>query len=363
MYYRLRPTADVVPLDEDRLLLRTDTVSIRMEGGFAKVLKRQILPALDGRLDLSELALRLEVSAETLRINFDGLVDTGVFESSPEPFAPTRPDPRLNLFRALGVPDEVLKKRLRDARIAVFGLERPGALIAEALAAAGFLNLTLVDHTQADAVDFLPDEAQEQVTRETLVSSRLKRRNPESLVEISGRTTLTRESTLELAQGFDLLVSCWDQGFSSGNHWVNRAAHAMRVPALFSEFRGVQAFAGPFVVPGMTACFMCARMRAVAAMEDYEEAIASEHFLDRFKSPDHSRREVLGPAIAAVASMLAGEAVRYFALHQQPALMGAIVEFDPFELSLRRHALLEHPGCPVCSEKKNARATTRVCDN
>src|SRR5271165_2656298 len=141
MYYRLRPTVDIVPLVEDRLLLRTDTVSIRVEGGFAGVLQRSILPALDGRLDLPELARRLQVPAETLRNNFEELVGTGVLECSPAPFSPIQPDSRLNLFRALGVEDEVLEKRFGSSRIAVFGLERPGALTAEALLAAGFLNL------------------------------------------------------------------------------------------------------------------------------------------------------------------------------------------------------------------------------
>jgi bacteriocin biosynthesis cyclodehydratase domain-containing protein len=235
--------------------------------------------------------------------------------------------------------------------------------VAEALIAAGFPGLALVDPTPAEAVDFLPDEPSESISRERLVSSRLQRRNPESRLTISGRTALTREATLELAQGCELLIACWDQGFSSGNHWVNRAAHALRVPALFCEFRGPKALAGPFVVPGMTACYMCGRMRAVAAMEDYEEAIASEHFLDQAKRPDFARREVLGPAVSVVASMLAGEALRFFGLHQQPALMGSIAEYDPFELSVRRHALLEHPNCPVCSEKKNVRGTSPACAN
>ena len=87
-------------------------------------------------------------------------------------------------------------------------------------------------------------------------------------------------------------------------------------------------------------------------MEDYEEAMACERFLDQSKSPSHFRREVFAPAVATVASMLASEAVRYIALGQQPTLAGRIVEYDPFELSLRSHALLEFPNCPVCSQKK-----------
>jgi bacteriocin biosynthesis cyclodehydratase domain-containing protein len=125
----------------------------------------------------------------------------------------------------------------------------------------------------------------------------------------------------------------------------------------------MQTFAGPFVVPGITACFMCSRMRAVAAAEDYEEAMACERFHDQFKSPDHFRREPLAPALATLASLLATEALRYLVLRQQPVLAGGIIEYDPLELTLRRHALLEHPNCPVCSEKKNCPATIQVCDN
>jgi molybdopterin/thiamine biosynthesis adenylyltransferase len=319
MYYRLRPTADAIPLVEDILLLRTDTLSIRMEGGFAMLLQRLILPALDGRLALSELAQRLEVSAELLRTNFDKLVEAGIFEQSIHPFEQTPPDSRVNLFRAMGIADVDLERRFLDARIAVFGLERPGAMAAEALLAAGFVNLMLVDPTLAQRENFLPDEQEEHISREKLVATRLKRRNPQSSIEISESPSVTRESVLRSAQGFDLLLACWDQGFSSGNHWVNRAAHTLRVPALFSENRGMQGFVGPFVVPGMTACFMCSKMRSIAAAENYDEVMACERFYDVLKSPTHSRREVLGPAMATVASLLASEALRYLVRADAPS--------------------------------------------
>jgi bacteriocin biosynthesis cyclodehydratase domain-containing protein len=94
-------------------------------------------------------------------------------------------------------------------------------------------------------------------------------------------------------------------------------------------------------------------MRAVAAAEDYEEAMACERFLDQLKSPRHDCREFLLPAVSIMASMLAVEVFKFIVLSQQPALLGAIAAYDPFELSLQRHVVLEQPGCPVCSKKKN----------
>jgi bacteriocin biosynthesis cyclodehydratase domain-containing protein len=353
MYYRLKPTAIVVPLVEDGLLLKTDTVSVRIEGGFAQTLQARILPALDGQLTISEIAKRLDLPVETLRENFDKLVSSGLFERSSGAFQSMQPDPRRNLLRALGVEDGEIDRRLSLARIAVFGLERPGALVAEALLSIGFHNLSLVDPFDTEPLDFLPDESVESMSREELLANRLKRRNPNASINVSNCGEMTRETTSELARNHDTLIACWDKGFSSGNHWVNRAAHLLGVPAIFCEVGGLQVLAGPFVVPGMTACYMCSRMRAVAAADDYEEAMACERFLDQLKSPRHDCREFLLPAVSIMASMLAVEVFKFIVLSQQPALLGAIAAYDPFELSLQRHVVLEQPGCPVCSEKKN----------
>jgi bacteriocin biosynthesis cyclodehydratase domain-containing protein len=353
MYYRLKATAIVIPLAEDGLLLKTDTVSIRMEGGFAHALQSRILPALDGQLTVAELAKRLDLPAETLRQNFEELVGSGLFERSAEVFPSAHPNPRHNLLCALGMAEGEIERRLGAARIAVFGLERPGASVAEMLLSIGFRNLSLVDPFAATTLDFLPDELVESMSREELLTTRLKRRYPQAKIDGSGCGKVTREATTELARQHDTLIACWDQGFSSGNHWVNRASHALGIPAIFCELRGLQVLVGPFVVPGMTACYMCSRMRAVAAADDYEEAMASERFFDELKTPRYDCGEILLPAVSTVASLLAAEVLKFIVLNQQPALLGAIAEYDPFELTLQRHVVLEQPACPVCSEKKN----------
>src|ERR1051325_2301269 len=66
MYYRQSRAASVVPLTRGGLLFKTDTFALRVDGGFADLLQRSILPGLDGTLALSEIARRLNVSADEL---------------------------------------------------------------------------------------------------------------------------------------------------------------------------------------------------------------------------------------------------------------------------------------------------------
>jgi bacteriocin biosynthesis cyclodehydratase domain-containing protein len=104
----------------------------------------------------------------------------------------------------------------------------------------------------------------------------------------------------------------------------------------------------------MTACYMCSRMRAVAASENYEEAMATEHFFDQLKTPGLAHREFLATSLGVLAGILATDVYKYVVLQYQPALLGHVVEFDPMTLTLARHAVLEQPQCPVCSKKKTA---------
>lgn len=352
MYYRLKPTASAVPLADGRLLLKSDTQSIRLEGEFARLLQTTLLPALDGSLTVDDLALRLSLPPEALRANFDSLADSGLFERGEQRLEVATPDPRHNLLGSLGLSREQLGQRLSAARISLFGLDPLGAAIADALAAVGFGRLELTDPFPVQPLDLEPGEEPAVGSREDHVARRLRRRHPHLEVEKSGLGSLSRAATLERMRGCDLAIASWDAGMSSGNHWVNRASHELAVPALFCELRGTQVFAGPFVVPGMTACYMCFRMRTIAAETEYEEAMAWERHLDQVKFPHPEQREIFPGSIQTVASLLSAEAVKFILLSFQPALLGAVVAYQPFDLTLERHPLLEQPACPVCGEKK-----------
>ena len=48
VFFKLRNGIDVVPLDGGDLLFRSDSLAIRIEGTFARILHERVLPLLDG---------------------------------------------------------------------------------------------------------------------------------------------------------------------------------------------------------------------------------------------------------------------------------------------------------------------------
>lgn len=344
MYYRLRRTFVPVALPGDALLFRSDTRAYKVEGSFAKLLARLLLPQLDGRTSVEQIAQSADVPASSLEEHLNTLVRAGVMESGRDPLSASDGDPRLNLVEALGVTANDAHVRLQETRIAIFGLEGVGEMVGEQLLIAGFRRLLLVDPAGS-----VPERA---------IASKLQARASASALNVSDMQTLDRAKVLELARASDLLIACWDKGYESGNHWVNRASVELAIPALFCSLGGIHALAGPFVVPGVTACYMCSRMRAVAAAENYEEAMATERFFDSCKQSSFAQREFLPTSLSLLASLLATEVFKFIVLKYQPALAGTVIELDPITLEFTRHAILEQPHCPVCRKKKLPRVTT-----
>jgi bacteriocin biosynthesis cyclodehydratase domain-containing protein len=340
MFYRLRHTFVAVPLDDEAVLFRSDTRSFKVEGTFAALLSRQLLPHLTGRVALDDVARSVALPSAQLKEHLDALVSAGVLESSAREFQDIAIDPRLNLPQALATDPSEVARRLSTASIVIFGLDGVGEIVAEQIAMLGFERLRLADPAGAE--------------RERRTVERLQSRYPLVRFMTSPSGALDRARVLDLSRGADLLIACCDKEYEAGNHWVNRACVELNIPALFCRLGGVQAFGGPFVVPGMTACYMCAKMRSVATSESFEEAMACERFFDQRKQSGFTHREFFASSLSILAGLLATDAYKYVVLQYQPALLGQIIEFDPMGVTLERHTVLEQPQCPVCSKKKTS---------
>lgn len=364
VFFKLRNGIDVVPLEGGDLLLRSDSLAIRVEGSFARILHDRVLPLLDGSTPFQRVRSQLnDLPADQLRTKLEELCDAGVLQRSTVPQAieletGASHAPLWTILESLGVPESHARKRLGSLRVGVFGLEGIGGHVAIELARCGMGTLSLIDPYPCRAGNLplmglvAPDSLGK--ARDEVISAVISERWPGTNVHRSSFQEVTRDAIRSASEGCHLLVSCWDRGFMSANHWSNRAAVELRVPAVFAESRGHRVYAGPFVLPGQTACYMCYRMRAVACEEELKEAMAYEAFLDARKRTELDRRAVMPPALSWAAALLALDCLRFLVLSMPPSLGGRVLELNTLDLETTAHPLLQQPACPVC-QKKNPR--------
>ena len=364
VYYQLAAGVDVVPLTEESVLFRSNTLTVKVEGSMAALLNSRVLPLLNRPRSLDDLQTELGDVAGDLKESLDSLVEARVLERSTEAATSQRDRPFAAFIEILGVKPVDAAERLRALRVGIFGLEAHGAHLALELARLGVGSCILADPFVSRESDVLlmPAAAfQPGVTRQQGVADAINSLVPSMTVTLGGE--LSRDSVREIAESANLLVGCFDRGYETAHHWINRAAVATSKPALFAEISTHVATIGPCVLPGQAACYMCYRMRRVACEENYDEAMAHERFLNQVNQPSLSSRATAPFLSAHVASLLACEIVKLVGLTLPATLAGRVMEFDALTLESRFHAVLRQPDCPVCGpEKKKIRKNPILID-
>jgi ribosomal protein S12 methylthiotransferase accessory factor len=357
-YYRVASGVSVVPLPDGKVLLRTETAAVRLEGESAVFFVERVLPLLNGRRALADISASLkEISSEDLRRHLDQLVDKGVLRRgklSSGQGDDTHPSHVLGFLEDLGVAPAETRERLRRLSAAVVGLEGHGAHLAWNLASAGIGNLVLVDPypCQPGNLDLIPALSADTVGRPRQEVLRAAM-SPASGTSITtwGSGAVRREDIQRLAGEVQIIVGCFDKGFSATNVWINEASLGRGIAAVYAELRGPIARLGPLVFPGQTACYMCWRMRALACENDFEEAMAYEEFLDRQQRPELHQRSMLPFLPAYVGSVLGAQILTSMLEVSIPTLAGKIFEFNGLTLRGELHTVLQRPDCPACKKK------------
>ncbi|WP_202552232.1 TOMM precursor leader peptide-binding protein [Ginsengibacter hankyongi] len=362
-YYYLSPGVSVIDMKDGNFLFKSDTLSIKLEGASTIFLVEKILPLLDGENDIEVVSSLLKnVATEDLKANLEQLVKAGVIRSSPVPLSAAIKNTNAryfnNFLEATGSRSPGVEKALLNFKIAVIGLEGHGTQTILALQQAGFCNFKLADpfpfdDDYATIFPFLKKD-EKSGSRQASVQKYLHETTPSLKVEI-GPVTLTKETLGNFIEDADLCVVCFDAGFAAAFYWVNEICINKNIPALYASVKGNLCFAGPFVIPGKTSCYMCYKMRAVAAQPDFEEAMLYEEFLNMQKKPSLVSRSLLPGAINFMASVLSGEVLKYFFSIGQLSLSDKILEFDTLNFESSFHNLFQKPDCPVCQKKKFSR--------
>ncbi len=356
-HFRLADGVDVVRMPDEGLLFRSNTLAVRVDGTMAETLERRILPLLREPVTLHGLTQALaDISAEDLRRSLESLVRARVVARSHQPQRSRSTLPFDAFLTEVGGDATAAADRLRASCVAIFGLEAHGAHLAFHLARLGVGAVVLADRfpaAESDALLMPRGTHRVGVPRQDLLATALLAEHPG--ITVRRADELSRDTVTAIATDATILVGCFDRGYETAQHWINRAALATGKPALFAELRTHLALVGPFVIPNQCACYMCYRMRRIASEDNYDEAMAWERHLNEGREPHLSRRAAAPFLSEQLASALAGEIVKTLALGLPPTLAGRVHELDTLTLESRLHPVLQQPDCPVCGGKKNAK--------
>jgi ribosomal protein S12 methylthiotransferase accessory factor len=353
--YRLAPGLEITRLPSGAYLLHSDFVAIEMGGDEAESFVERVLSKLKEPRTLDEIICELpgfarhSVVEQLERLRGEGVLSV---EATVDPYEAA--------YEQIGMGATWTRERLATMRIAIFGLEAHGAYLAAFLADIGIRNLTLADPYSFDNAHRIlvpfTDPGGDERSREAVAARSLAAAHP-GLQVITAKTPLDAATVDRLVADVDLAIGCFDRGMVAAHHWINRSSLRAGVPALFSELRATGGLVGPLVIPGSSACFMCLRMRSIAAKTDFERVMAIEEHHDRCRAPALASRALLPGVSLQAAAMLAQEVVRAALRIQQPVLVDRVLEYDVLAGTQRTHPVLRVADCAVCGEKKKARTS------
>lgn len=295
---RMKPHVAFVPLDDENVLVRGPALFLRY-GGEAVPVLRAMLPLLDGTRPPDEIARAVGQPVQDVRDLLEALAADKVVEDAAEDEAPrlapeeaARLAPQLQAWSHLSGSPGRAQNRVAAARVHLAGAGTLADVLARTLRAAGV----------GEVSEAVPLEA---ATHAVLA---LDAPDPRAFLAMNDRCL------------------------------------AARVPWTGVLLDGIEATAGPTVLPGQTACWRCYDLRAKGAHPNLGRLLLYE------AAPKPPLAPLALPSFAPVVGAWAAQAVLVaLAGAGVPPLAGHALRIDLLEMQARRHRVLRIPRCPACS--------------
>jgi len=330
---------------------------VKLRGHAFREFRKHVVPLLDGRHEVAQIAAacsdefeRQDLDDALMLLHEQGLLRDAATE---QPIGDHDARlPQWNQWHDLGRDPAEVQARLAAASVAIVGLGGAGAVAAQALAAAGVGALRLVDNEPVHAADgYLAAVYAGDVdgrVRADVLQDELSRLSPALSVQPQTQPLPDDDAVAAAVQGTDFVLCCLDDGRSGLAYKLNRVCLRLEMPWLAAGTAGTEVWVGPLMRPPTTACYLCFRMRLVAAAENPEDAYALSSHLDRLRRDDSSVHESLVYGEGIAGQLAALEVTKALADVPAPAAAGNLVVFDLVALSATRHKVLRKPWCPAC---------------
>ncbi|MGK4000900.1 TOMM precursor leader peptide-binding protein [Sorangium sp. So ce1024] len=340
---RLSPSASITPTDAG-VILRSDLGTFQITGADVGAFLDRMAPLLDGSRDPEAIVEALaDYSRESVTALLDLLQARGLVEPAPDADEPpdrARLRGQIEFLRRWSKAPQQAAQRLASARVLVVGLEPWGASAALALAEAGISALRLIDGGAVGPADAAVLRARGKAAlgapRRGAVAALIRERAPLCRVDESPAAALDADELLAPGGRPHLVIAAARGDDAELLARVARFGHRAEIASLFARLAGTTALLGPLVVPGKTACRVCAAVEALNPQLAPRAPAASP------------------PQAGAMAQMLghlaAMEALKVLTAYTPSRLAGRVLIQDLATLETSYHTLVRLPWCGVCGE-------------
>ncbi|MER9237219.1 TOMM precursor leader peptide-binding protein [Mesorhizobium sp. M0622] len=354
---RLQYGVEIVPVEEGKVLLRSFTGSVMLSGDFVAVVLPLLLPLLDGKHGIEDLAaefdetLRPEIEDFLTLIQHKGFLGKAARDGREDDAVMLSGEDRA-YWSLYGASASEAARRLAQSTVVIAGLGDVGKIVATMLAASGVGTLVLVEGATPSQSSGR-EEAEASETRKTELS--LRKQYASRVVTIP--TTIDDAAGWEETVAAASVVAVISDTMSMGGYdRANEVCIKHGVPWVSARIDRQRAIIGPFVIPNQTACFACfeARSRANADHPEDHEA------LYRHWKKLNGRRDMwpsLLPFAGIVGNFVALDLLRVLAGEHLSAAAGRIINIDLLTLERSVHEVLKLPRCPACSRLRDRRPT------
>ena len=252
-------------------------------------------------------------------------------------------------------------ERMKRTQIVIVDLGGIGLTVTLALAAAGFMRITGIDHRTVTASDLELGYPTIDLgkLRADAVASRLNSSQCQRFQAVTQEVQYLSKWD-ELISEADLVIVCSDKMSLGAYEQTNQTCLRHKIRWVSARIDRLRGFVGPFIVPEQTACFTCFELRSRANSEHpSDHAALYRHWKSTSDMPEDWP---VHPSFAAVLGNYLTLDIQLVLIGNQVSrFLGRILDVDFHALDCRFHEVLKLPRCPACSRSRS-RPLTRIWD-
>jgi bacteriocin biosynthesis cyclodehydratase domain-containing protein len=255
-------------------------------------------------------------------------------------------DRQVEFFREI-FPDKnpwLVQKTIKNSNIAILGLGTIAHHIIPGLIASGIGSYTCVDFDIVEKRNlgrqFLFRQQDVGKLKTEVISSYIKQAKPGVKVKAINEELKSENQIKKIIRNCDVVVHCCDHPRFVIHEMINKVCSSFKKPHLIA----MPSRLGPFVVPGLTACYECFEIHMENKFPAYNQ----------IKEVIKQGQDIRFPGLAIVTSItgvLAAKEILSHVLGFRPETYNGILKISPQNLKIERIPLKRQNTCPVCGKK------------